>query len=79
MAPAQARSPRSSGAETAVTRDSLSATIRKFQLVHAVTTVAERAATHDLVEMHSLADVLVVLIPLIETGLAALNDLEARP
>ena len=41
-------------------------------------TTAERAATHDLVEVHCLADVLVAIVPLIERGLNALSELEAR-
>jgi hypothetical protein len=76
---AKARRQRGSGETTTAYRDSLSAAIRNFQLVYAVATAAERAATHDLVEVHCLADVFVALISLIDNGLHALNELEARP
>jgi hypothetical protein len=70
---------RASGETTAINLDPLNVAIRNLQLAHAVATAAERAATHDLVEVHCLADVLVALVPLIERGLGALNELEARP
>lgn len=73
-----ARPERASGETTALDLGPLNVAIRNFQLAHAVATSAERAATHDLVEVHCLADVLVALIPLIERGLDALDKLEAR-
>jgi hypothetical protein len=48
-----------------------------MQMAHAVATVAERAATHDLVDVHCLADALVAMIWLIENGQDALDKLEA--
>jgi len=48
-----------------------------LQLTQAVVTCAERAATHDLVEVHCLADVLVAVSPMIELALDALDRLEA--
>ena len=72
------RPERTSGDTTALALDPLNVAIRHMQLAHAVATVAERAATHDMVEVHSLADVLVAIIPLIEHGLDALDALEAR-
>ncbi|WP_116813777.1 hypothetical protein [Steroidobacter cummioxidans] len=75
---AEARPERASGETTAVGLDPLNVAIRNLQLAHAVVTVAERAATHDMVEVHCLADVLLVVIPLIERGLDALDQLGAR-
>lgn len=57
---------------------SLAVAIRSLQKAHAVATVAERAATHDLIEVHCLADVLVAMLALLEGALDALDDLEAR-
>jgi len=70
---------RVSGETTSIDLDPLNVAIRNMQLAHAVATVAERAATHEMVEVHDLADVLVVIVPLIERGLDALDELEARP
>jgi hypothetical protein len=72
------RPERASGGTTALGLDALKLAIRNLQLAHAVVTVAERAATHDMAEVHCLADVLVVVIPLIERGLNALDKLEVR-
>lgn len=72
------RPERNSGDTTALGLDPLNVAIRNMQLAHAVATAAERAATHDMVEVHCLADVLVVVIPLIERGLDALEALGAR-
>jgi len=74
-----ARPARASGETTALDLDPLDVAIRNLQLAHAVATAAERAATHDLIEVHCLADVLVALVPLIERGLNALDKVEARP
>jgi len=76
---AEMRPKRSSGDTTAHGLDPLNVAIRNMQLAHAVATVAERAATHDMVEVHCLADVFVVVVSLIERGLDALDELEARP
>jgi hypothetical protein len=73
-----ARPKRASGEATAIQLDPLNVAIRNLQLAHAVATSAERAATHDLVEVHCLADVLVALVPLIERGLDALDKVETR-
>lgn len=73
------RPERASGETTALDLGPLDVAIRNLQLAHAVATAAERAATHDLVELHCLADVLVALVPLIERGLDALDKLEAAP
>lgn len=72
------RPERASGETTALGLDPLNVAIRNLQLAHAVATVAERAATHDMVEVHDLADVLVAIISLIERGWDALDELEAR-
>jgi hypothetical protein len=72
------RPERNFGDTTALGLDPLNVAIRNLQTAHAVATVAERAATHDMVEVHCLADVLVAVIPLIERGLDALDALEAR-
>lgn len=72
------RPERAPGETTALALGPLDVAIRNFQLAHAVATAAERAATHDLVEVHCLADVLVVLVPLIERGLDALDKVEER-
>ena len=69
---------RVSGETTALDLGPLDVAIRNLQLAHAVATAAERAATHDLVEVHCLADVLVALVPLIERGLDALDKVGAR-
>lgn len=74
-----ARPERASGETTALALGPLDVAIRNLQLAHAVATAAERAATHDLVEVNCLADVLVALIPLIERGLNALDKVGARP
>lgn len=71
--------PRDPGSTTARDLPPLDVAIRNLQLAHAVATAAERAATHDLIETHVLADVLIATIPLIERGLSALDELEARP
>lgn len=55
----------------------LDVAIRKLQQAHAVTLVAERAATHDLVSVDCLADVFVAILPLIDGALAALDSREA--
>lgn len=73
-----ARPDRTSGETTALDLGPLDVAIRNLQLAHAVASAAERAATHDLVEVHCLADVLVALVPLIERGLDALDKVEAR-
>jgi hypothetical protein len=74
------RPERASGETTALALSPLDVAIRNLQLAHAVATAAERAATHDLLEVHCLADVLVALVPLIERGLDALDKVEAgRP
>lgn len=73
------RSERASGETTTIGLDPLNVAIRNLQLAHAVSDAAERAATHDLVEVHCLADVLVAVIPLIERALDALDQLEAQP
>lgn len=73
-----ARPARASGETTALDLGPLDVAIRNLQLAHAVATAAERAATHDLIEVHCLADVLVALVPLIERGLNALDKLETR-
>lgn len=73
-----ARPQRASRETTAFNLGPLDVAIRNLQLAHAVATAAERAATHDLVEVHCLADVLAALVPLIERGLNALDNLEAR-
>jgi hypothetical protein len=73
------RPERTSGGTTALGLDPLNVAIRNMQLARAVATVAERAATHDMVEVHCLADVFVVVVPLIERGLDGLDELEARP
>ena len=73
------RPERTSGETTALGLDPLNVAGRNLQLAHAVATVAERAATHDMVEVHCLADVFVVLVSLIERGLDGLDELEARP
>ena len=70
---------RASGETTARGLDPLNVALRNLQLAHAVATVAERAATHDMVEVHCLADVFVVVVSLIERGLDGLDELEARP
>ncbi|GFE91531.1 hypothetical protein [Steroidobacter agaridevorans] len=57
---------------------SLDMAIRSLQKAHAVATVAERAATHDLIELHYLADVLLAILPLLEGALDALDELEAQ-
>lgn len=72
------RPERTSGDTTALDPDPLNVAIRNMQLAHAVATVAERAATHDMVEVHCLADVFVVVVSLIERGFDALDELEAR-
>jgi len=77
-AKADAQLSRASRERTAIQLDPLNVAIRNLQLAHAVATTAERAATHDLVEVHCLADVLVAIVPLIERGLNALSELEAR-
>ncbi|WP_116812094.1 hypothetical protein [Steroidobacter cummioxidans] len=71
--------PEHSGNTPALGLDPLNVAIRNMQLAHAVATVAERAATHDMAEVHCLADVFVVVVSLIERGLGALDELEARP
>lgn len=71
------RSERTSGETTAAGPESLNVALRSLQLAHAVATVAERAATHDMAEVHCLADVLVVVVSLMERGLDAL-DIEGR-
>jgi hypothetical protein len=76
MSAATARPERASGETTALHLGPLDVAIRNLQLAHAVATATERSATHDLIEVHCLADVLVVLIPLIERGLDALDDLK---
>ncbi len=68
---------RTSDGATTRKRSPLDVATRNLQVAHAVATVAERAATHDLVEVHYLADVLVALIQLIENGQDALDQLEA--
>jgi hypothetical protein len=73
------RRERTSGETTTVGVDPLNVAIRNMQLAHAVAAVAERAATHDMVEVHCLADVFVVVVSLIGRGLDALDELEARP
>lgn len=73
------RPERTSDETTALGLDPLNVAIRNMQSAHAVATVAERAATHDMVEVHCLADVFVVVVSLIERGLDALDELEARP
>lgn len=78
-AKADAQLSRASCERTAIQLDPLNVAIRNLQLAHAVATAAERAATHDLVEVHCLADVLVAIVPLIERGLDALDELEAAP
>lgn len=72
------RPERTRGDTTALGLDPLDVAIRNMQFAHAVATVAERAATHDMVEVHHLADVLVVVVSLIERGRDALDELEAR-
>lgn len=72
------RPKRTSGETTARGLDPLNVAVRNLQLAHAVATVAERAATHDMAEVHCLADVFVVVVSLIERGLNALDELEAR-
>lgn len=64
---------------TALGLDPLNVAVRNFQLAHAVATVAERTATHDMAEVHCLADVFVAVVSLIERGLGALDESEARP
>jgi hypothetical protein len=72
------RPERTSGETTALGLDPLNVAARNLQLAHAVATVAERAATHDMAEVHCLADVFVVIVSFIERGLNALDELEAR-
>lgn len=60
-------------------RASLDVAIRKLQLARAVALSAERASTHDLVALDCVADVLVAILPLIDTALDALDESEARP
>lgn len=57
-------------------REPLNAAIRTLQQAHAVATVAERAATNDMVEAHVLADVLVAVLLLIDIALEALDTAE---
>ena len=57
-------------------RGPLNAAIRTLQQAHAVATVAERAATNDMVEAHVLADVLVAVLLLIDNALEALDTAE---
>lgn len=57
--------------------DLLDAAIRKLQLVDAVVQCSERAATHDLVEVHQLADVLAAVAAMIEQALDMLDEYEA--
>ncbi len=59
------------GETTTLGMDPLNVAIRNMQLAHAVATVAERAATHGMVEAHCLADVFLVVVSLIERGLDA--------
>ncbi len=59
--------------------DAVVLAIRNLQVAHAVATAAERAATHDLIEGHCLADVLVAIVLLVERGLEALDHMKARP
>ncbi|HWK49907.1 MAG TPA: hypothetical protein VNR40_08460 [Steroidobacter sp.] len=59
--------------------DPLNVAIRNMQLAHAVAAVAKRAATHDMVEVHCLTDAFLVVVSLIERGLDALDESEARP
>jgi hypothetical protein len=73
------RPERASGEATALGLDPLNVAIRNMQLAHAVATVAERAATHDMVEVHCLADAFLVVVSLIERGLDALDESESRP
>jgi hypothetical protein len=73
------RPKRTSGDTAALGLDPLNVAIRNTQLAHAVATVAERAATHDMVEVHCLADVLIVVVSLIERALDSLDESEARP
>nr|WP_298717237.1 hypothetical protein [uncultured Steroidobacter sp.] len=61
----------------ALQEDPLGAVTRQLQLTQAVVTCAERAATHDLVEVHCLADVLVAITPMIELTLHVLDQMEA--
>lgn len=68
---------RASGRTTARDLAPLDVAIRNLQLAHAVAIAAERAATNDMIELHIAADVLVAIIPLIERGLGALDELEA--
>lgn len=60
-------------------RASLDMAIRKLQLARAVTLSAERAATHDLVPLDCVADVLVAILPLIDSALEALDQVKVRP
>jgi len=66
-------------AKARLKRAPFNAAIRHLQLAHAVATAAERAATHDLVPVHTLADVLVAILPLLDGALGALDEMEARP
>jgi len=75
---AEARRKCALGETTPLGQDPLNVAIRNLQLAHAVVTVAERAATHDMAEVHCLADVLLAVIPLIERGLDALDELGTR-
>lgn len=68
---------RASGKTTARHPAPLDVAIRNLQLAHAVATAAERAATHDMIELHIAADVLVVIASLVERGLDTLDKLEA--
>ena len=72
------RPERTSGEPTALGLDPLNVAVRDLQLARAIATVAERAATHDMVEVHCLADVFVVVVSLIERGLDALDESEVR-
>lgn len=72
------RPERASGGTTARELDPLNVALRNLQLAHAVATVAERAATHDMAEVHCLADVFVVVVSLIERGLDALDESEVQ-
>lgn len=72
------RPERSSGRAIALDLGPLKVRSRNRGLAHAVTTVTEGAATHDLVEVPCLADVLAAFVSLIERGLDALGKVEAR-
>jgi len=67
-----------SASDSSLKPGSLDVAIRSLQKAHAVATVAERAATHDLIELHCLADVLVTILPLLEGALGALDKLNGR-